>query len=478
MTIIVAIAAAILVKRQEQATKPQPQQTVIVVPDYNTPPPRSSQSQSHSHYTEPINSKTKTTDHVPGDDREPSILADKVPFRAICDYYPNHRPSRTRGLSDFPKIVQTSLQDAAIPWSTTQPCRVHSSFGDNEGDDPVVHINVAQSPDAIIQVQFSAMVEDTTTFQQHRAMPPILGFGGAFTEATSLNVQRLSKVAQQVILELFFGATGLGYSMGRIPIHSCDFSVESYTFDDVVDDIHLQHFDTSLRHDHHTIQFVKQAIQTYHEAWVSGDASPQEQQPFKLIGSPWSPPSWMKRPTWEDDPDATHAAKMTYSAQPNCLRDGVGPQSKYAQVWAKYIAKYISSYETLLSTLSTTNTTATKFWAITVQNEPEFAAPWEACSYTARNMTDFVAYHLGPILRLEHPRLHILAFDHNKDHINAWMLQMLNTTKNTTVPTNASTTSANRTDALLTTSSRLAAQYISGTAYHWYAGGMMSHLST
>ena len=53
-------------------------------------------------------------------------------------------------------------------------------------------------------------------------------------------------------------------------------------------------------------------------------------------------------------------------------------------------------------------------WGVTVQNEPEFAAPWEACKYNATFMASFVRDYLGPILKSDHPGIKIMAFDHNK----------------------------------------------------------------
>ena len=87
-------------------------------------------------------------------------------------------------------------------------------------------------------------------------------------------------------------------------------------------------------------------------------------------------------------------------------------------------------------------------WAVTVQNEPEFPAPWEACSYTPKVEADFLAYHLGPQLAQDHPDVQIFMFDHNKDHVIAWANAILNET-------------------------HPSSQYVSGTAYHWYAGGMV-----
>ena len=98
-------------------------------------------------------------------------------------------------------------------------------------------------------------------------------------------------------------------------------------------------------------------------------------------------------------------------------------------------------------------------WAVTVQNEPEFPAPWEACSYTPRTMAEFVANHLGPQLEKDHPSVKILMFDHNKDHIIAFAKVLLNDTSIITPSTTTTTTVSS-------------SKYIQGTAYHWYAGGM------
>ena len=66
---------------------------------------------------------------------------------------------------------------------------------------------------------------------------------------------------------------------------------------------------------------------------------------MRIIASPWSPPSWMKEPTEEDAKGASHAENMTGSAEPVCIRDGVGSDSKYAKAWALFFSKFISACE-------------------------------------------------------------------------------------------------------------------------------------
>ena len=74
----------------------------------------------------------------------------------------------------------------------------------------------------------------------------ILGFGGAFTQAAATVYSKLPSSGKKEFVEAYFGADGLGYTTGRIPIHSCDFSPKIYSFDDTLNDFNLTHFDTTL----------------------------------------------------------------------------------------------------------------------------------------------------------------------------------------------------------------------------------------
>ena len=85
-------------------------------------------------------------------------------------------------------------------------------------------------------------------------------------------------------------------------------------------------------------------------------------------------------------------------------------------------------------------------WAITPQNEPEFAAPWEACAYDQTYEMDFINSYLGPTLHQNHPDVLILAFDHNKDHLLSWAETVMG---GDTGPDGG---------------------YVDGMAFHWYTG--------
>lgn len=95
---------------------------------------------------------------------------------------------------------------------------------------------------------------------------------------------------------------------------------------------------------------------------------------------------------------------------------------------------------------------------LTVQNEPEFAAPWEACVYdpevpvirikflreVQQQERDFVKNYLGPRLQQDHPNVTLMIYDHNKDHIVDWVKTIFSDPE--------------------------AAKYVKGTGFHWYTG--------
>ena len=199
-------------------------------------------------------------------------------------------------------------------------------------------------------------------------------------------------------------------------MNSCDFSAESYSFDDVDGDFKLKHFDTDVTHDAQKdgmIDMILRAAAIFNEAWNEKDKKTNanagggvKDGDFKVFASPWSPPSWMKSVSSSEDIKAglEHASGMTGSSVPSCLREGTGKDSKYAKAWALYFSKFITAYHNY----------GVPLMAVTVQNEPEFPAPWEACGYTPETEADFVGYHLGPQLEKDHPDVRIFMFDHNK----------------------------------------------------------------
>lgn len=254
----------------------------------------------------------------------------------------------------------------------------------------------------------------------------ILGFGGAFTEAAALNFFKLSAEERQNVINLYFGDPsngGHGYTIGRVHINSCDFSPGSYSFDDVTNDTSLDDFDTNVTHDsEQMIPLIKLAL----------ERARSDGRDIRIFASPWSPPAWMKVPNPKLPAD--EAQSMLSSASPN----GLLPE--FQEVWAAYISKFIDAYARK----------GIEMWGMTVQNEPEYAADWEACKYTAEYTRDFVKNFLGPKMEADHPELKIMVFDHNKDHVHKW--------------------------AEVVYADPEAAKYIDGLAVHWYAGDFFDHM--
>ena len=76
-----------------------------------------------------------------------------------------------------------------------------------------------------LETQICVFVDPTRTFQT------ILGVGGALTDASAETFAKLPKAKQQELLSAYFNRdTGIGYTLARTNIHSCDFSSGSYTY--------------------------------------------------------------------------------------------------------------------------------------------------------------------------------------------------------------------------------------------------------
>ncbi|XP_069181036.1 lysosomal acid glucosylceramidase-like isoform X3 [Procambarus clarkii] len=86
----------------------------------------------------------------------------------------------------------------------------------------------------------------------------ILGFGGAFTDSTGLNVVALSSQLQEHFLRSYFAPEGIGYTIGRIPIAGCDCSTRTYSYDDVEGDDDLVHW--NLTEEDHKYKWKINAI--------------------------------------------------------------------------------------------------------------------------------------------------------------------------------------------------------------------------
>jgi len=83
----------------------------------------------------------------------------------------------------------------------------------------------------------SILVDTNTRFQT------IEGFGGAFTEAAATTFFKMNPEAQAAVLKAYFDPQeGIGYTLCRTHINSCDFALDNYAYDETPGDTALEHF--------------------------------------------------------------------------------------------------------------------------------------------------------------------------------------------------------------------------------------------
>jgi glucosylceramidase len=204
------------------------------------------------------------------------------------------------------------------------------------------------------------------------AFQTIIGIGGALTDASAETFAKLPKAVQTAFLRAYYDTvSGIGYTLARTHIQSCDFSSGSYSY---VKDNDSSLVSFSVAHDEqYRIPLIRQAI-----AAAGGK--------LRMFVSPWSPPAWMK-----DNGSVIGGGKL---------------KAAYAHAWANFYVKFIRTYEAR----------GIPIWGLSVQNEPMARQKWESCIYTAEEERDFIKNHLGPVLASSGMGdRKLIAWDHNRD---------------------------------------------------------------
>jgi glucosylceramidase len=244
----------------------------------------------------------------------------------------------------------------------------------------VVYVTSKNTQDRITnsgQLKFSELpVPDenfpTIVIDPEKTFQTIIGFGGALTDASAETFYKLNKERQDKILKDYFDPnTGIGYTLCRTNINSCDFSSDSYTYAKIENDTALSQF--TIEHDKkYRIPLIKEALK------VSNNQ-------LRFFASPWSPPAWMKT-----NNDMLHGGKL---------------KPEYYQTWANYYIRFMQEYQK----------EGISFWGLSVQNEPAATQAWESCVYTAEEERDFVKNFLGPTLQNSgFASTKLVIWDHNR----------------------------------------------------------------
>jgi glucosylceramidase len=202
----------------------------------------------------------------------------------------------------------------------------------------------------------------------------IEGFGAALTEAAGYALAGISEENRREVVEAYYGENGLGYTIGRIHLDSCDFSISNYCAIENPDDPEFGDF--SLERDALYVQPMLRLVEEVHGA------------PVALLISPWSPPAFMKD---------------------TLVRNGGGHLKRdYYQRYADYIAKYITSYRELGFDVR----------CMTIQNEPLAVQLWDSCEYSEAAEKEFLRDYLYPTLQKKGlSDVAIYIWDHNKERV-------------------------------------------------------------
>ncbi|SMO66602.1 glucosylceramidase [Saccharicrinis carchari] len=234
------------------------------------------------------------------------------------------------------------------------------------------------------------------------------GFGFTLTGGSAMHLYNMSSSKRQALLNELFAHYGnhIGVSYLRVSIGASDLDAYTFSYNDLgagETDVDMQHF--SLAPDKaYLIPVLKEILA------INPD--------IKILGSPWSAPTWMK----------TNGATKGGELKP-----------EYYQAYANYFVKYVQEMAKEGIIID----------AITVQNEPLHPGNNPSMYMSAGDQANFVKSALGPTFESEGINTKIIIYDHNADRTD-YPISILDDAE--------------------------ANKYIDGSAFHLY-GGDIGNLS-
>ena len=200
------------------------------------------------------------------------------------------------------------------------------------------------------------------------------GAGAAMTESSAAVLSRLSPEGRDAVLRrLFDPAEGIGISMVRLPLGATDFSLGSWSYDDLPageTDPDLLRFDSS-RDDVVTRPLLRRAAQL--------------QPQLSVLATPWSAPAWMK----------TSGTLHGGSLRP-----------EHTSTYARYLARSVAEHRRAGVPVA----------ALTLANEPLHDTAWYPSMTLTAAQSLAVAGELPAALQGQGvDRLSVLGYDHNWD---------------------------------------------------------------
>ena len=213
--------------------------------------------------------------------------------------------------------------------------------------------------------------ENVIRLDPGRICQEVLGFGASFTDAACFMINRLAPAARRQLLYELFDPSGMGFSVARLALGSSDYATKAYSYDDGEPDPELTRF--SIDHDREYILPILLEARKVNPALF-------------LLGSPWSPPGWMKA---------------------NNSMLGGSMRNKYFASYAQYFVRFLQAYADAGVPVD----------AVTSQNEVDNDQDGRmpACLWGQEYEIAFVARHLGPQVAKAGLATKIWILDHNYD---------------------------------------------------------------
>lgn len=216
---------------------------------------------------------------------------------------------------------------------------------------------------------------NTVTIDEDQTYQEMDGFGASFTDSSAYLIHQILEPEQRVELmtNLFDPKDGIGLSVLRNPMGASDYARDFYSYNDLPageTDVELERF--SIAHDEEDIiPLLQEAIRLNPE--------------IKLMGSPWSPPGWMK----------TSESMI-----------GGELKQQFYSVYADYFVRYIQAYAA----------SGLPIYAVTPQNEALYSpGHYPGMIMLPEAQSDFIKNHLKPQFVKHSIDTKIFCYDHNWD---------------------------------------------------------------
>lgn len=248
----------------------------------------------------------------------------------------------------------------------------------------------------------------TITVNDQKKYQTIDGFGYTLTGGSASLINGLENSTKDALLKELFSpeGNGIGANYLRVSIGGSDLSADTFTYNE------LPKGQTDINQDKFSMAEEMKDLVPILKKIVA------LQPGIKILGSPWTAPTWMKT---------------------NGSFKGGELKPEYYVSYAKYLIKYIQAMKKEGITID----------AITIQNEPLHPGNVPSMYMEAKPQADFIKKALGPEFKAAGIKTKIIIYDHNADRPD-YPIDILNDPE--------------------------AKKYVDGSAFHLY-GGEISALS-